>query len=422
MSNWPMLPNALLRCEPSQAPSPSDVQATGDDGKQNARRTETRPLKVLVVGQTPPPYHGQAVMIERLLDSRLDDVRLYHVRMAFSRSISDLGKVQFGKLLHLFTVILNIYYARLRHGVSILYYPPSGPNVVPVMKDVAILLCTRWMFRRTIFHIHAGGTSQVYSRLNRWQRWLFRRAFFEPDAVIRMSTLTPEDGAALHARREFLVPNGIPDAFGDRSDGQHNQNERNAAAASEGPALRLLYVGVLNESKGVLDLVEACALLKSRGVPFHLELVGQCCSEAFRRQLESRIQQSDLVDDVHQAGVLTGDAKFDRFANADVFCFPSFYECEAFPLVLLEALSFELPVVATRWRGIPSIIQDGETGLLIEPHCPGELADRLQKLANSPELYRRLSVRARQRFLREYTQDVFARRMESVFHEVARCP
>jgi glycosyltransferase involved in cell wall biosynthesis len=50
-----------------------------------------------------------------------------------------------------------------------------------------------------------------------------------------------------------------------------------------------------------------------------------------------------------------------------VFCFPSFFNSEAFPVVLLEALACGLPIVSTRWRGIPSIVDDGECGLLVEP-------------------------------------------------------
>jgi glycosyltransferase involved in cell wall biosynthesis len=392
---------------------------------QSRRRSEspTRvPVKVLVVGQTPPPYHGQAVMIERLLQSPLDGVRLFHVRMAFSRSISDLGRVQPMKLLHLPMVILKILYMRLRYGIDVLYYPPSGPSVVPVLKDIAILLSTRWLFRATILHIHAGGTSLVYPRLSGWLKPWFRWAFYGTSAVIRLSGATPEDGIGLQARREFLVANGIPDAFAPRQTSGSpcplEQESYLPQSPSQDVELRLLYVGALNESKGVLDLVRACDLLAKKGRRFRLELVGQCQSDAFRRELEQLIDTLGLNEQIRQLGVLTGDAKYDRFADADVFCFPSFYECEAFPLVLLEALSFRLPVVATRWRGIPSIIRDEQTGFLVGTHCPEEVALRLEQLAADARLRRRMAAEARRCFLKEYTQDVFARRMEQVFHEV----
>lgn len=377
------------------------------------------PIKVLVVGQTPPPVHGQAVMIDRLLRSPLRGVRMFHVRTSFSRSIQDLGRWHPRKLLHLLVVIGRIFHARLVHGADVLYYPPSGSNLIPVLKDMAILLCTRWLFRRTILHVHAGGTSLIYGRLRFWMRPWFRWALFDADAVIRLSAATPEDGLGLRARREFLVPNGIPDeALHHLPSDAATRNVSRIDVSSRGP-FRLLYVGALCESKGVLDVVRATRMLVDRGLAARLQLVGQCQSAEFAARLEELIGQLELADRVELPGVLTGQDKHRRFAQSDVFCFPSFYECEALPLVLLEAMSFGLPVVASRWRGIPSIVRDGQTGLLVEPRNPHQLAECVYQLATSPHLRRQMSGAARERYLREYTPDVFAARMERVFHEVA---
>ena len=169
-------------------------------------------VKVLVVGQTPPPWHGQAVMIDRLLRAPYERVRLYHVRMAFSESIDDVGRFRLGKLFHLLGVVLRIMYHRVVHGTKVLYYPPAGPNRVPMYRDLVILLSTRWMFRRTILHFHAGGISELYPQLSRPIQWLFRRALFGADAAVRISHGSPPDAIALEAKREFVVPYGIEDA------------------------------------------------------------------------------------------------------------------------------------------------------------------------------------------------------------------
>ncbi len=144
-------------------------------------------LKVLVVGQTPPPLHGQAIMIERLLSGRYARIKLYHVRMAFSDSIGDVGRFRLGKLLHLLSVILRIAYCRIVCGAKVLYYPPAGPNRVPLHRDLAILLSTRWMFRRTVLHFHATGVSELYDKLPRLTRFLFRGALFHADAAVRIA-------------------------------------------------------------------------------------------------------------------------------------------------------------------------------------------------------------------------------------------
>ena len=110
-----------------EAPCREDRKRQPDRGSS---KRPAKPVKVLIVGQTPPPYHGQAIMIERLLRSHTNSTRLYHVRMQFSDSIDEIGKFAWAKITHLIWVIGRIFYYRLFHGVKILYYPPAGPNRV----------------------------------------------------------------------------------------------------------------------------------------------------------------------------------------------------------------------------------------------------------------------------------------------------
>ncbi len=267
-------------------------------------------VKVLVVGQTPPPYHGQAIMIERLVRGRFVRVQLFHVRMAFSDSIGEVGRFRISKIFHLVGVIARIIYCRLVHRPTILCYPPAGPNRTPLYRDLAILLCTRWLFPHTILYFHAGGVSELYPQLSRPLQWLFRRALFNADAAIRISLGSPPDPQALQARRQYVVPNGIEDEF-ERFAAQraHTQSARpethlvaHAASklintqngstysesntlvlekASDAPPLRILFVGMLTESKGLLVLIDACKSLAARGVPFELNIAGQFASPDF---------------------------------------------------------------------------------------------------------------------------------------------
>ncbi|MCC7086359.1 MAG: glycosyltransferase [Pirellulales bacterium] len=365
-------------------------------------------VKVLVVGQTPPPYHGQALMIERLLERQFAHVRIFHVRMAFSGSIDEVGKFRIGKVLHLFSVVARIVYHRVIHGVKVLYYPPAGPNRVPLYRDLVILICVRWMFQRTILHFHAGGAADVYPTLSQPMKWLYRRALFNADAAIRLSHSSPDDGRTLQAKRLYIVPNGIADEY-----------PRFAAKKADSPSLRILFMGILCESKGLLVLIDACRRMKCRGVPFELYAIGQFQSTDFESTVRGRLREYDLEHVAHFPGELRGNAKWEALSRADVFCLPSFYELESFPIVLLEAMSFELPVVSTRWRGIVEMVDDGITGYLVAPHDIEAIADSLEQLQTSAELRRRLGNVGRSKFLRDFTLEKHLERMERVFLEAA---
>ena len=84
------------------------------------------------------------------------------------------GRFRLRKLGHLVGIIGRIAWQRIAHGVDVLYYPPAGPHRVPLWRDLAILGCTRWMFRKTIFHFHTLGIGRVYRQLPLPLRWLAR--------------------------------------------------------------------------------------------------------------------------------------------------------------------------------------------------------------------------------------------------------
>jgi glycosyltransferase involved in cell wall biosynthesis len=359
-------------------------------------------LRILVVGQTPPPFGGQAVMIEHLLAGRFSRIQLFHVRMAFSEDMESVGKFALRKVLVLFTTIFSIWWARIRYRTPVLYYPPSGPNKVPVLRDIVLLCATRWLFPKVVFHFHAGGVSTFEDQLPKILRPLFRLAYRKPALSIRTAPQNPEDGVALGALRNAVVPNGIPDMRG-------TVPERKAG---EGEPTIILFTGVLIPSKGVRVLLESFRLLVKRGLDVKLELMGKWGDVAFAAECIHFVEENDLTDRVVFLGVKRDAEKNIHFAGCDIFCFPSYFEAESFGLVLAEAMQFAKPVVSTQWRGIPSVVQDGVNGYLVPIQDAVAVADRLQELAMDPELRERMGVAGRRIFERDLTLEAFHRSME----------
>jgi glycosyltransferase involved in cell wall biosynthesis len=351
-------------------------------------------------------------MIERLVQSDMAGVEVVHVRMGFSSHMNSVGRVTLAKVVHLLSTVARIIYCRFRHGARVLYYPPAGPDRVPMIRDVFILLATRWLFDKTILHFHAGGVSELYDRLPPWQRWLFRRAYFDADAAVRMSTLTPEDGKRLNAKYHYVIPYGIEDPCPSMAAARPLRDQVHASS------LHILFVGVLSEAKGVLRIIEACAELASRDVSFQVDLLGQWQSDEFAARVRERIRNHGLDQQIHFLGLLVGDEKFSVFRRADVLCFPTVFNCEAFPVVVLEAMACGLPVVATRWRGIPSMVEDGVSGILVEPDDSQDVVDALAKLAQDQQLRWGMGAAGRKRFLQDYTIAIHLERMRQMFLEV----
>ena len=230
--------------------------------------------KILIVGQTPPPYHGQAIMIENTVKHEYERLKIFHVRMNFSQDMDGVGKVKVNKIVSLFEVILKIIYVRIKHGVKNFYYPPAGPNTVPIIRDLIILGLTKWMFSVVIYHFRAGGISEKVESYPYLLKSLVRAVFTKPNLTIRLSSKNPDDGSYFNTIKDVVIPNGLKD-FG----------LNNSYISESNPLPIILFVGAIKETKGVLDLLNACVLLKKRKVEFQLNLVGTIDSNSFEEKM-----------------------------------------------------------------------------------------------------------------------------------------
>ncbi|HEX2617807.1 MAG TPA: glycosyltransferase family 4 protein [Flavobacteriales bacterium] len=369
-----------------------------------------RPLRVLVVGQTPPPFGGQAVMIEAFLQGKYERMQLFHVRLAFSDDMDSVGKFAIKKVWVLFTTIVRIYVARFRYSTHVLYYPPSGPNMVPVLRDIVLLNTVRWLFKYTVFHFHAGGVSGFIHRLPRILRRPFAMAYGEPSLSIRAATQNPQDGRFFAAKADALIHNGINDMRG-------SVPER---TAGPGEPLVILFTGVLIPSKGVRVLLEAFREVVERGGEVRLELMGKWGDPTFQAECERFIADHGLTDRITFLGVKQGEQKFTHFAGCDIFCFPSHFEAETFGIVLIEAMMFAKPLVTTNWRGIPSVALDGINAFVVEPHDPHAVADQLLRLVHDAGLRERMGAEGRRIFEQRFTLERFQREMEDAITSVTQ--
>lgn len=266
-----------------------------------------------------------------------------------------------------------------------------------------------WLFKKTVFQFRAAGISELYGRLHSLERYFFRWAYFGADLGISLSEFNPPDGETLQAKKNIVIQNGLEDHF--------QKFARDRKLCESRPVL--LFVGVLQESKGVMVLLEACHQLRDAGFIFIARLMGKFSSDEFRQRVEIFLTMHDLRDFVQFLGVRTGDNKWEAYAEADIFVFPSFFENEGMSRVVLEAMHFEIPVVATCWRGMPSMVEDGKSGFLVPIKDSQALADKIALLLNNPELRKKMGKRGREIYLENFTVEKFWRNMEEAFLSVA---
>jgi colanic acid/amylovoran biosynthesis glycosyltransferase len=178
----------------------------------------------------------------------------------------------------------------------------------------------------------------------------------------------------------------------------------------------LIFVGRLAPAKAQHLLLEAVAKLVSAGRRnVHLTLVGDGPSRA---SLESQIQRDNLSSYVTLAGACNQERVLEFYRRADIFTLASF--AEGVPVVLMEAMSMEIPCVSTWITGIPELIRAGEDGLLVPPADAGALAAAIERLMDDPELCRRLGKSGREKVRSDYDLSRNAERLAEVMSRYVR--
>ncbi|MGI8924114.1 MAG: glycosyltransferase [Fimbriimonadales bacterium] len=174
-------------------------------------------------------------------------------------------------------------------------------------------------------------------------------------------------------------------------------------SAPEDRAPTIVSVGRLVEKKGLSDLVDACSILKGRGVDFSCRIVGTGeLEQPLREQilslnlgdwvsLDGPRPQGEVAELVQSASVLAAPCVVGRDGNRD-----------GLPTVLLEAMALGTPCVSTDVTGIPEVVRHGETGSIVGQHRPQELADSLADLLARPKLRMDLAAAARRLIEEEF--------------------
>jgi glycosyltransferase involved in cell wall biosynthesis len=164
----------------------------------------------------------------------------------------------------------------------------------------------------------------------------------------------------------------------------------------DGPPL-ILSVGRLVMKKGLDTLLDACAVLAARGIDFRCEVIGD---GPFRAKLESRVRTLGIHDRVAFMGSRDDRAVRAAYERATVFVLPCRPtpqgDRDGLPVSLVEAMVVGVPVVTTPVTGIPEVVRNAESGLLVSPDDPEELAAALESLLSQPELRARLAAGARE--------------------------
>jgi glycosyltransferase involved in cell wall biosynthesis len=341
---------------------------------------------------------GEIVVNSTVLRSRYS---LSVLPLTSAASIADLGGFSTGKLLKLLDLGRVLAAHCLMERPDLIYFTLT-PNGKAFYRDLLYVGIMKLFGIRRVYHLHGKGLAQAIT--NPLNRWLYRWAFSDAEVILLSSRLYEDCAEVVGSERCYFLSNGIPDPW----DSGETGKTRSVVA---GPP-RILFFSNLMVSKGIFVLLEALAIIKAKGMSFRASFAGDWESRAVEAAFKQFLYEKGLQDSVELCGPRFGDEKRYTYANSDIMAFPSYND--AYPLVILEAMSHALPVVSTYEGAIPDMVEDGVTGFLVPRKDPLLLADRLSALLLDPKMRMQMGKTARSRYLAYFTNEVFETKLGDI--------
>lgn len=362
-------------------------------------------MKLLIVAQTPPPYHGQSQMVATMLaELRRPDcpIQLVHLNLNLSRDRNDVGNWRWAKVAATIRIVIQIFWARVQHGPMDLYYVPApGGKKGALWRDWVILAAGRLVTSKLILHWHAAGLGQWLDEKSGSITSQLSQLFMGgADLSIVLGESLRADAAFLNPRRIKVIRNGIPDPLKTPrlSDPPH-------------PQTNVLFISQLTRSKGVIRAIEAVNEANRRlgNDGFQLTIAGEPEDPSMLELLHQTAASSLTI-----VGPVSGDKKYEVFSRADILIFPTTYEAETQGLVVAEALAHGLAVVVTDWRAVAENLPVAASRIVPPPGTADVLADALGSLRENPP---EKSI-ARKHFVEHYSCEVFGSRVVAALKEL----
>ncbi|GGD03559.1 glycosyltransferase family 4 protein [Hyunsoonleella pacifica] len=361
--------------------------------------------KILFILHIPPPINGAALVGKYIQDSEIINTRFEtkYVNLTASFSLEKIGKGGIGKFKHIFSIIRNVF-RKLKNSKYDLCYMTLTAKGPGFYKDFLIILLVKLFKVNIVYHFHNKGVA--LSSKKWYNAILYKYAFNNTKCILLAPSLYKDIERYVSAENVYFCPNGIPEYS------TFNTFKELEKIETLEPC-KFLFLSNMLRQKGVLELLKACYILHKQRLKFECHFIG-AWADIQEEEFNSAIEKYKLQHVVTFHGKQYGQDKVSFFEKSDVFVFPTFYHNECFPLVLLEAMQFGLPIITTDEGAIGEIVQNNKTGIIVKQQDVDSLAEAMLKMLKEPDIRKEYGARGKKRFEENFTLSMFEKKMEAI--------
>jgi len=359
--------------------------------------------KILFLGRFTPPMHGTARMNGLYYNVLQKEYKTKKVKINYSLSVGDIGRLSLMKFFGIFIVFFQVLYQLIIFRPNLIYFEIAPKGLAFFRDSIYVLLCK--LFRRKIvFSNHArGARDEMENSLKKeYYRFIFRKT-----KIILLSKSLYSEFSEIYKKSDvYFLPNGIDDELSD------NETSIIFKKRDNNKKLKLLFLSNMIESKGPIDALELCFMMKNAGVDFECDFVGAWGNNDFKEEWILKLKDLGLEKNCKYLGPKYDTEKKNILEKANFLIFPTRYPMECYPLVILEAFMFGIPVLSYDTAAVKEIINKDFLGFVSKKRNVGELYDYLIKNMGKKE-----HGAIREYFKRNFTIEIAGKKLNGIIRK-----
>ncbi len=361
---------------------------------------------VCIFGKLPPPYMGPAIATQILLQSGLKyNFNLVHIDTKINEDLKSMGSWNLKKVIK----NIGIYYKIVKTGIHSkpnLVLIPISQSTVGFIKDSFYILLSRLFCKKIVLHLR-GSEFKIWMERSSFLTRSYVKMTFKLCAgvIVLGNNLRYLFEGFFSEDQIFVAPNGGDYVIPNRT--LHDSSNT-----------QILYLGNLQSSKGIEDVIESILLLpteiKNR---VSVNVLGGWRDEQTKKHCLDKINQNNLPITIHSPD--KSEQKLQMMSNSDIFVFPP-RAPEGHPWVIVEAMAAGLPIISTDRGAIVESVKHDENGFIVPLSDPQAIANHIQELINFPEKRQRMGQNSRKHYLTNFTEAAMVENLTQIFHKAMK--
>jgi glycosyltransferase involved in cell wall biosynthesis len=353
---------------------------------------------VLFFGPYPPKHFGQSIAFKSIVDQ-------YKGR----KLIVDFNKFRISILSTLISVP-KVWFYIIFYPVSKVYLTTSRTNF-GFIRDFLVIVPASWFKVKIINHLHGVDFKKFFN--NSIHKRLIKRTYNKIDISIVLLDAMKDQFSDFPNMKVEVISNSASIEL-----------EQYLLKKKYDSKIRVLYLSNLMRSKGVLELLEASKILLQNNENIEFHFAGDFMSDSNMNQREIKSSffklfnelKNSFYDRIVYHGVTIGDKKIKLLEESSIFCLPTYYKMEAFPISILEAMLLENAIITTNHNYLNQLVSS-ENGEVVSPKNVDELVSAIENLIDNRERLKEIQKENKKLYFKMYSNKNYIEQLSKLIDE-----